>query len=202
VPGLLNIRLLNIRLLNIRLLNITLLTIWLPNSSFSQTRPALQSRERRALINQKSRVSPGDSIFPPRDRSLAAYVRYAGGRINDMNARSILLLTTLTTLVSSSPGSAQFFLFQNPFFQNPVTLDNLDGNYRTIAACAYEHLVHTKTGLSRTEPRPGVIRIASAGERWELSFVNDEGGRQTRLDWTAGDYPSEFVLGTVRACAA
>ena len=119
-----------------------------------------------------------------------------------MNARSILLLTTLATLANSSPGSAQFFLFQNPFFQNPVTLDNLDGNYRTLAACAYEHLVRTKTGLSRAEPRPGVIRIASAGERWELSFVNDEGGRQTRLDWTAGDYPSEFVLGTVRACAA
>ena len=41
----------------------------------------------------------------------------AGGRIKSMNARSILLLTTLTTLASSSPGSAQFFLFQNPFFR-------------------------------------------------------------------------------------
>jgi len=118
-----------------------------------------------------------------------------------MNARFILLLTSLM-LLASSPCSAQFFFFQNPFFQNPVTLDNLDGNYRTVAACAYQHLANRKAGLSRTEPRPGVIRIASAGERWELSFVNDEGGRQTRLEWTAGDYPSEFVLGTVRACAA
>jgi hypothetical protein len=118
-----------------------------------------------------------------------------------MNARFILLLTCLVML-ASSPGSAQLFFFQNPFFQNPVTLDNLDGNYRTLAACAYQHLARQKAGLSRTEPRAGVIRIASAGETWELSFVNDEGGRQTRLEWTAGDYPSEFVLGTVRACAA
>jgi hypothetical protein len=113
-----------------------------------------------------------------------------------MNALPIILLTSVIMLASSA-SFAQFF-----FFQNPVTLDNLDGNYRTIAACAYQRLARRRSGLSRAEPRPGVIAIASASEQWELSFINDDGGRQTRLDWTAGGYPSEFVLGTVRACAA
>ena len=99
--------------------------------------------------------------------------------------------------IASSPSSAQFF-----FFQNPVTLDNLDGNYRTLAACAYQHLARRLGGLSRTEPQRGVVKIASSGEQWELSFVNDEGGRQTQLVWTAGGYPREFVLSTIRACAA
>jgi hypothetical protein len=112
-----------------------------------------------------------------------------------MNAPPALLFMSLMMLAGDA-GYAQFF------FQNPVTLDNLDGNYRTIASCAYQHLARRQSGLSRTEPQQGVIRISSATERWELSFVNDEGGRQTRLVWTAGGYPSEFVLSTVRACAA
>jgi hypothetical protein len=99
--------------------------------------------------------------------------------------------------IASSPSSAQFW-----FFQNPVTLDNLDGNYRTLAACAYQHLTRRLTGLSTTEPQQGVIKIASSSEQWELSFVNDERGRQTQLVWTAGGYPREFVLSTIRACAA
>jgi hypothetical protein len=113
-----------------------------------------------------------------------------------MNAPRIVLPTLLLCLISSVC-SAQF-----SFFRNAVTLDNLDGNYRVISACAYQHLVRRQSGLSRAEPRAGVIQIASATQQWELSFVNDDGGRQTRLDWTAGGYPSEFVLSTVRACAA
>jgi hypothetical protein len=114
-----------------------------------------------------------------------------------MHASLITLLTLLLSL-ASSPGQAQFF----SFFQNPVTLDNLDGNYRTLAACAYQRLARRLTGLSRTEPERGVIRIASSAEQWELALVNDEGGRQTQLVWTAGGYPREFVLSTIRACAA
>jgi hypothetical protein len=112
-----------------------------------------------------------------------------------MNAPPTFLLMC-AMMDAGCPSPAQFL------FQNPVTLDNLDGNYRTIASCAYQHLARQQSGLSRTEPQQGVIRISSATERWELSFVNDDGGRQTRLDWTAGGYPSEFVLSTVRACAA
>ena len=113
-----------------------------------------------------------------------------------MHAVVVALLTFLLGL-ASWPSSAQFL-----FFQNPVTLDNLDGNYRTLASCAYQHLARRLSGLSRTEPQPGVIRIASSSEQWELAFVNDEGGRQTQLVWTAGGYPREFVLSTIRACAA
>jgi hypothetical protein len=117
-------------------------------------------------------------------------------RDKTMHAFLFALIAFLLS-IASSPSSAQFF-----FFQNPVTLDNLDGNYRALAACAYQHLARKLSGLSRTEPQRGVIKIASSGEQWELSFVNDEGGRQTQLVWTAGGYPREFVLSTIRACAA
>jgi hypothetical protein len=104
----------------------------------------------------------------------------------------------LCLVLASAPSSAQFLFF------DPVPLDNLDGNYRTIAACAYDHLARGQTGISRTDQQ-GAIRLSgvvSLFERWELSLVGDDGGRQTRLDWTAGTYPSEHVLSTVRACAA
>ena len=113
-----------------------------------------------------------------------------------MTALRIAFLT-LSFALAGGPSSAQFF-----FFQNPVTLDHLDGNYRTLASCAYQHLSRRLNGLSRTEPQPGVIRIASSAEQWEVAFVNDEDGRQTQLVWTAGGYPREFVLSTIRACAA
>ena len=111
-----------------------------------------------------------------------------------LNARSTLLLIPL--LLAPCAGFAQFF------FQNPVTLDTLDGNYRTLASCAYQHLARRISGLSTSESQKGVVRIASVSENWELAFVDDEAGRQTRLVWTAGGYPSEFVLSTARACAA
>jgi hypothetical protein len=116
-----------------------------------------------------------------------------------MNSPPLVLLMASSMVLASYPSSAQLF------FQDPVTLDNLDGNYRTIAACAYQRLARSDPRLSKTEYlEQGVIRISlnSFTERWELSFVRDDEGRQTRLDWTAGAYPSEFVLSTVRACAA
>jgi hypothetical protein len=114
-----------------------------------------------------------------------------------MKTTRIILLLVLT-LMPSGRGVAQWL------FQNPVTLDTLDGNYRTIASCAFAHLARDHSGLSRSE-ESGVVRI-SAGtawmKQWELAFINEEGGRQTRMDWTAGAYPSEHVLSTARACAA
>ena len=117
-----------------------------------------------------------------------------------MKLRPLVLLMASPIVVAGSASYAQLF-----FSHNPVTLDNLDGDYRTIATCAYQHLARRKSGLSRTDyPEQGVVRISSDTfiERWELSFVKDDGGRQTWLDWTGGGYPSEWVLSTVRACAA
>jgi len=37
---------------------------------------------------------------------------------------------------------------------------------------------------------------------WELSFVNEDGGRQTRLEVRSGSFPSEHTLALARACAA
>ena len=92
-------------------------------------------------------------------------------------------------------------------FQRAVAVDNLDGDYRRLAACANERLSRDLGRLLLTElPAQGVVRIAFArgSERqWELSFVNESGGRQTRLEVTTiGSYPSEHILALVRACAA
>jgi hypothetical protein len=108
------------------------------------------------------------------------------------------MLPVLLTLMPAGGGSAQWL------FQNPVTLDTLDGNYRTIASCAFTRLARQQSGLSRSEEE-GVIRISAGAawmKQWELAFVNEQAGRQTRMDWTAGSYPSEHVLSTARACAA
>jgi hypothetical protein len=45
-----------------------------------------------------------------------------------------------------------------------------------------------------------LIKASETG--WELSFVNEEGGRQTRLEVTPPSFPSEHVLALARACAA
>jgi hypothetical protein len=108
------------------------------------------------------------------------------------------MLLVLLTLMPGGMASAQWL------FQDPVTLDTLDGNYRVIASCAFARLAPNQSGLARSDEQ-GLVRImAGTGwiKQWELAFVNEEGGRQTRLDWTAGSYPSEHVLSTARACAA
>jgi hypothetical protein len=47
------------------------------------------------------------------------------------------------------------------------------------------------------------ITLAKAPETyWELSFVNEDGGRQTRLEVTSGSFPGEHTLALARACAA
>jgi hypothetical protein len=109
-----------------------------------------------------------------------------------------MMLLVLLTLMPAAPGAAQWL------FQSPVTLDMLDGNYRTIASCAFAHLAPHHSGLSRSE-ESGLVRITAASgwmKQWELAFVKEEGGKQTRMDWTAGAYPGEHVLSTARACAA
>jgi hypothetical protein len=133
------------------------------------------------------KVNPGLRITRGRQRYR--------GRIGTTAAASV------ATMLITAGASSAFFMF----YHQPVKLDELDGNYRTLAACAYARLSGQLAGISRTEgPEQGVIRIgqSTGSEPWELAFVDAESGRQTLLTWTAGDYPSEHVLSTVRACAA
>jgi hypothetical protein len=70
----------------------------------------------------------------------------------------------------------------------------------------YQHLARQQGQLSMSDLREQeTVRIASTKAPqpyWELSFVNEDGGRQTRLELTSGSYPSEHTLALARACAA
>jgi hypothetical protein len=78
-------------------------------------------------------------------------------------------------------------------FKNSIVVDHLDGNYQRLASCTYEHLARQQAQLSMTDLRE---------QYWELSFVNEDGGRQTRLEVRSGSFPSEHTLALARACAA
>jgi hypothetical protein len=93
-------------------------------------------------------------------------------------------------------------------FQGRVSTEFLDGNYLRLAACSYERLGGAKAQLTKTDlPQHGRSVIASilgSDKRWELAFINEDGGRQTKLEvtTTSGPPPGEHILALVRACAA
>src|SRR5947199_10021769 len=92
------------------------------------------------------------------------------------------------------------------YIKNSIVVDHLDGNYQRIARCTYEHLAQQQHQLSVTDLRDQeTVRIAltkAPQTYWELSFINEDGGRQTRLEVTSGSLPSEHALALARACAA
>ena len=112
---------------------------------------------------------------------------------------SAALLASMISLVGCV-GPAQVL------FNNLIVVDHLDGNYQRLASCTYEQLARQHAQLSMTDLREReTVRIAltkAPQAYWELSFVNEEGGRQTRLESTSGSYPSEHALALARACAA
>jgi hypothetical protein len=126
---------------------------------------------------------------------------WLAGRPIPLRTSPVTLLTSLIVLAGCA-GPGQLFL------QNPIPIDHLDGNYQRLASCTYEQLAR----------RPGRWRLIDLDEQhtvrivhtngtqaqWELSFVNEEGGRQTRLEATSvnGSFPSEHELALARACAA
>jgi len=91
-------------------------------------------------------------------------------------------------------------------FDNTIVVDHLDGNYQRLASCTYEHLARQQGQLSKTDLREQqTVRIAlskAPQTYWVLSFVDEECCRHTRLESTAGSYPSERALALARACAA
>jgi hypothetical protein len=116
-----------------------------------------------------------------------------------MKGPSGALLVSMISLVGCA-GPAELL------FKNSIVVDHLDGNYQRLARCTYEHLARQQHQLSMTDLREQeAVRIAltSAPQTyWELSFINEDGGRQTRLEATSGTFPSEHMLALARACAA
>jgi hypothetical protein len=116
-----------------------------------------------------------------------------------MKALPVALLSLIILVGCAGPSQ---LLFASPI------VDHLDGNYQRLAACTYEHLARQQGQLSMTDLREQrTVRIALTKARetyWELSFVNEDEGRQTRLEVTSanGSFPSEHALALARACAA
>jgi hypothetical protein len=113
-----------------------------------------------------------------------------------MKGRSVALLASLISLVGCAGHGQLLFM----------VVDHLEGNYQTLARCTYEHLARQNAQLSMRDLREQeTVRIAltkAPQTYWELSFVNEDGGRQTRLELTSGSFPSEHTLALARACAA
>jgi hypothetical protein len=116
-----------------------------------------------------------------------------------MKAQPVALLVSMISCVDCA-GPAELLL------ENRIVVDHLDGNYQRLASCTYEHLARHHGQLSMTDLREqGTIRIAlnkAPETHWVLSFVNEDGGRQTRLEVTSASFPSEHALALARACAA
>ena len=116
-----------------------------------------------------------------------------------MKASSVALLAS-TVILAGCAGPGQL-----SFFASPMAVEYLDGNYRTLAACTYQQLDrrYDRMLMSDVRERRGV-KIASAGAHWELSFIHEDEGPQTRLEVTSavGSLPGEHVLALARACAA
>ena len=112
-------------------------------------------------------------------------------------------VTRLTCLIvlTGCAGPGQLFL------QNPTPIDHLDGNYQRLASCTYEQLARRPgrwTLIDLEEQHTvKITHTKGAQAQWELSFVNEEGGRQTRLEaMSVNSFPSEHERALARACAA
>ena len=92
------------------------------------------------------------------------------------------------------------------FFETRIAVDHLEGNYARLASCTLEQLARRQPRLDlRDVHERNVVRIVRTSGRethWELSFVDEDEGRQTRLEITNGSSPGEHVLALARACAA
>jgi len=90
-------------------------------------------------------------------------------------------------------------------FETPKVVEYLDGNYRTLASCTHQQLGRQYGQLRVTDlPERRTVTISPPEAQWEFSFIDDDGGRQTRLEVTSahGTLPGEHALALARACAA
>jgi hypothetical protein len=93
-------------------------------------------------------------------------------------------------------------------FETRIAVDHLDGNYTRLASCTLEQLARRQPRLDLKDVHEQnivrIVRTSGTETHWELSFVDEDQGRQTRLEVTSvnGSSPGEHVLALARACAA
>jgi hypothetical protein len=93
-------------------------------------------------------------------------------------------------------------------FETRIAVDHLDGNYTRLASCTLEQLARRQPRLDLKDVHERnivrIVRTSGTETHWELSFVDEDEGRQTRLEVTSvnGSSPGEHVLALARACAA
>jgi hypothetical protein len=88
-----------------------------------------------------------------------------------------------------------------------IAVDHLDGNYIRLASCTLEQLARRQPRLDLKDVREKnivrIVRTSGTAAHWKLSFVDEDEGRQTRLEVTSvnGSSPGEHVLASARAPA-
>ena len=93
-------------------------------------------------------------------------------------------------------------------FESAKMVEYLDGQYQRLASCTYKQLGRYDDQLQTTDLRDRrAVRISSVKNpqaQWEFTFIDEDGGRQTRLEVTSatGTFPGEHLLALARACAA
>jgi hypothetical protein len=119
------------------------------------------------------------------------------GAIAAMKATSAAVLAS-TIILAGCAGSPGRLLFESP-----KIVEYLDGQYQRLASCTHKQLGRYDNQLQITDLRERrAVKITSA--QWEFTFIDEDGGRQTRLEVTSatGTFPSEHMLALARACAA
>jgi len=115
-----------------------------------------------------------------------------------MKATSAAVLASTTIILAgcaSGPGQL--------LFESPKIVEYLDGQYQRLASCTHKQLGRYDNQLQMTDLRERrAVKITSA--QWEFTFIDEDGGRQTRLEVTSatGTFPGEHMLALARACAA
>jgi len=126
----------------------------------------------------------------------------APGRWRNLNA-CIALLTPVLTLA----GCVGPTLLSS----QRITVESLEGNYLRLALCTFERL-NRKDGRLRITNLSDQDSVKidfdpGSSQHWDLSFINEEPGRLTRVEMTLPriterSFPREHALATARACAA
>ena len=118
-----------------------------------------------------------------------------------MKATAAVLASTII-LIGCAGGPGQLL------FESPKIVEYLDGQYQRLASCTLKQLGRYDDQLQTTDLRERrAVKISSIKNpqaQWELTFIDEDGGRQTRLEVTSatGTFPSEHMLALARACAA